>query len=55
MKAFSVASWNVKHFKGQQARVQRVVQFLCDQEPDILALYEVTGKEVFGSKPEQPI
>jgi endonuclease/exonuclease/phosphatase family metal-dependent hydrolase len=47
-KAFSVASWNVKHFKGDPARVGRVVSFLKLQNPDIFALYEVTGKEVFG-------
>ena len=47
MKAFSVASWNVKHFKGQPARVQNVAQFLHAQNPDIFALYEVTGSEVF--------
>ncbi len=46
-KAFSVASWNVKHFKGDPTRVERVVDFLKDQEPDLFALYEVTGSEVF--------
>lgn len=46
-KAFSVASWNVKHFKGEASRVSRVSQFLKDQKPDIFALYEVTGSEVY--------
>lgn len=48
-KAFSVASWNVKHFKEDptRIRVERVVSFLKQQDPDIFALYEVTGKEVF--------
>ncbi len=46
-KAFSVASWNVKHFKGDPTRVERVVDFLKDQEPEVFALYEVTGSEVF--------
>jgi hypothetical protein len=46
-KAFSVASWNVKHFKNDPTRVGRVVSFLKLQEPDIFALYEVTGKDVF--------
>jgi hypothetical protein len=46
-KAFSVASWNVKHFKGDPARVGRVVPFLKQQNPDVFALYEVTGKIVF--------
>jgi hypothetical protein len=47
-KAFSVASWNVKHFKGQPQRVGRVVSFLKQHDPDVFALYEVTGKEVFA-------
>lgn len=46
-KAFSVASWNVKHFRGNLNRVNRVVSFLKRQSPDVLALYEVTGKEVY--------
>ena len=48
VKAFSVASWNVKHFKGDPTRVSRVVSFLKQQDPDVFALYEVTGKEVFS-------
>ena len=47
VKAFSLASWNVKHFKNDPTRVDRVVSFLQLQDPDILALYEVTGKDVF--------
>jgi endonuclease/exonuclease/phosphatase family metal-dependent hydrolase len=46
-KAFSLASWNVEHFKNAPNRVNRVVKFLQDQNPDILALYEVEGGEVF--------
>lgn len=46
-KSFSVASWNVKHFKSTQARVDRAVSFLKKQDPDIFALYEVYGKDVF--------
>ena len=46
-KAFSVASWNVKHFKDDPTRVGRVVSFLKLQDPDVFALYEVTGKDVF--------
>jgi endonuclease/exonuclease/phosphatase family metal-dependent hydrolase len=48
-KALSVASWNVEHFKKDptDARVKRVVAFLEDQKPDVFALYEVEGKEVF--------
>ncbi|HEX7254669.1 MAG TPA: endonuclease/exonuclease/phosphatase family protein [Gaiellaceae bacterium] len=48
-KAFSVASWNVEHFKSQgiPSRVQDVVDFLGEQRPDVFALYEVEGKRVF--------
>ena len=47
-KAFSVASWNVKHFKSGQARVDRALSFLEKQKPDVFAIYEVFGKEVFS-------
>jgi hypothetical protein len=48
-KAFSVASWNVEHFKSQgvSSRVNDVVEFLAEQRPDVFALYEVEGREVF--------
>ncbi len=49
-KAFSVASWNIEHFKQKpesQARVDRVIAFLNAQTPDVFALYEVEGAEVF--------
>ena len=46
-KVFSVVSWNVKHFKGEKARVETVVELLQDQNPDVFALYEVTGADVF--------
>jgi endonuclease/exonuclease/phosphatase family metal-dependent hydrolase len=48
-KAFSVASWNVEHFKDDPERTGRVVDFLKDQAPDILALYEVEGAQVFSA------
>lgn len=52
-KAFSVASWNVEHFGNPKStdsqRVNRVVDFLQAQSPDVFALYEVEGKEVFQS------
>jgi exonuclease III len=46
-KAFSVASWNVKHFKSIQARKDLAVSFLKTQDADIFALYELYGKDVF--------
>ncbi len=52
-KAFSIASWNVEHFKGQTNRVNRVVDFLIDKDggnkPDVFALYEVEGKDVYSA------
>lgn len=45
--AFSLVSWNVEHFKGKPERLKQVVKFLKAQNPDILGLYEVEGKEVF--------
>ena len=47
-KAFSLASWNVEHFKGKKSRVKRVVKFLKDADPDVFALLEVEGKDVFS-------
>lgn len=46
-RAFSVASWNVQHFKNEAKRIDNVISFLCDQHPDVIALYEVIGKDVF--------
>jgi hypothetical protein len=46
-KAFSVASWNVEHFKDDPARVDRVVAFLKQQKPDVFGLYEVEGATIF--------
>jgi len=37
-KLFSVASWNVEHFKGRQTRVKNVVKFVQDSDPDLFAL-----------------
>lgn len=49
VKAFSVASWNVEHFKQEPERIKRIVDFLNCQTPDVFALYEVQGSEVFSS------
>lgn len=49
-KLFSVLSWNVEHFKGEvKKRVDDVTALLKKVNPDIFALYEVEGKEVFSS------
>jgi exonuclease III len=49
-KLFSVASWNVEHFRSQNtpSRKRDVVDFLGEQDPDVFALYEVEGKEIFA-------
>jgi exonuclease III len=46
-KAFSIASWNVEHFKGKPERSDRVINFIKAQNPDVLGLYEVEGSKVF--------
>jgi exonuclease III len=46
-KAFSVASWNIEHMKDADPRNAARMQFLAEQRPDVLALYEVEGKEVW--------
>jgi endonuclease/exonuclease/phosphatase family protein len=56
-KIFSVASWNVEHFKNAEpsdmARARRVARFISGHDggpssvPDVFALYEVEGKDVF--------
>lgn len=46
-KAFSVLSWNVEHFKGEAARLRRVVDAVAAENPDIFALYEVKASRVF--------
>lgn len=46
-KAFTVASWNVEHFRDDPARAELVLGFLKQQRPDVFALYEVEGKRIF--------
>ena len=46
-KAFSVASWNVEHFNdGDPDNAERIA-FLAEQEPDVLAIFEAEGKEIW--------
>ncbi|MCH7525563.1 MAG: endonuclease/exonuclease/phosphatase family protein [Bacteroidetes bacterium] len=53
-KQFSVLSWNVEHFgrgknKDQkEARVTRVADKIKSLDPDVMAIYEVEGKELFS-------
>ena len=46
-KAFSVASWNVRHFGAGDTTNAEAAAFLAEQEPDVVGIYEVTGKEVW--------
>ena len=48
-KLFSVASWNVEHFKDDPSRIARVVDFVKAQNPDVFGLYEVEGAMVFDA------
>lgn len=58
-KAFSVASWNVKHFNktpgdpADQTRVNRVITYLKQQDPDVFGIYEVQGKDVYTEMMKQ--
>jgi endonuclease/exonuclease/phosphatase family metal-dependent hydrolase len=51
-KAFSVASWNTHNLSDDPERVGRVISFLKQQNPDVFALYEVAGKDVFADVTE---
>jgi hypothetical protein len=52
-KAFSVASWNVEHFKSDPSRIELVVGFLGQQNPDVFALYEVESSAVYSALVEK--
>lgn len=47
-KILSFASWNVEHFHNDPARISRIVHVLNSKSPDVFAIYEVEGKEVFS-------
>jgi len=46
-KLFSFASWNVEHFVNNRERVRENVQFIMESNPDVFAVFEVEGKDVF--------
>jgi endonuclease/exonuclease/phosphatase family metal-dependent hydrolase len=50
-KLFSVASWNVEHFKDDPTgqRIARVVDFVKAQDPDVFGVYEVEGATIFDT------
>jgi exonuclease III len=46
-KAFSVVSWNCEHWKDDDSRNADRIAFLASQKADVIALYEVEGREVW--------
>ncbi len=46
-KLFSFASWNVENFHGEPARAARVVETVAARDPDVFAIFEVRGKDVY--------
>lgn len=51
-KAYSLLSWNIEHFgdwfgEDLQNRILRVADEIKTANPDVFAIYEVEGKEVF--------
>ena len=46
-KLFSFASWNVEHFKNNANRIKQCIEFIKESNPDVFAIFEVEGKEVF--------
>src|SRR5262249_16416459 len=50
-KLFSVLSWNVEHFKDDPTptRINKVVDFVKLQSPDVFGIFEVEGKTIFDA------
>jgi hypothetical protein len=50
-RLFSVASWNVEHFKDDPsgARINRVIDFVKAQDPDVFGIFEVEGGTIFNA------
>lgn len=46
-KAFSVVSWNCEHWKEDDPRSAVRIELLAEQNADVIALYEVEGKDVW--------
>ncbi|GKS67812.1 hypothetical protein YTPLAS73_13590 [Nitrosarchaeum sp.] len=40
-------SWNVEHFKLEKRDVPKIISHINKFDPDVLAIYEVTGKDVY--------
>jgi hypothetical protein len=48
-KLLSVLSWNVEHFKDDNSRIDRIVDKIVENDPDVFGIYEVEGKTVYES------
>lgn len=48
-KILSFLSWNVENFHNDPPRVDRVIDLIVDQDPDVFGLYEVKGSAVFNA------
>ncbi len=46
-KILSFLSWNVENFHNDPERVDRVIDFIAAQDPDVFGLFEVKGAAVF--------
>lgn len=44
---FSFGSWNVEHFRNDRDRIRENIEFIQEADPDVFAIYEVEGKDVF--------
>ena len=57
MKKFSVLSWNVKNFTTNNNNLDKITKHIKNQDgpagPDIIAIYEVRGKDVFNVMTEK--
>jgi len=42
-----VASWNVEHFQNREPQNEARIAFLAEQRPDVIAIYEAEGAEVW--------
>lgn len=50
---FSFASWNVQNFFGEPERIDRCVESLRRADPDVFALFEVKGAQVYEALTRQ--
>ena len=50
-KIFSAASWNIEHFKDDptSVRINRIVDFVKIQSPDVFGIFEVEGSTIFNA------